>query len=93
MQRMLDIILGREREIPAIPVCPDHKVEMHLRGKLGRPSRFTDQTEEEYTLIYFCPHEFCNHTDTRVRARTQIPVPNEPPDRPSFARVGDRSED
>lgn len=90
MQRMLDTILGREREIPAIPVCSDHKVEMHLRGKLGRPTRFTDQTEEEYTLIYYCPTEECNQTDTRERARTQIPVPNEPPDRPSFARVGDR---
>ena len=90
MQRVLDIILGREREIPAIPVCPDHHIQMNLRGKLGRPTRFTDQTEEEYTLIYYCPAEECNHTDIRERARTQIPVPNEPPDRPAFSRIGDR---
>jgi hypothetical protein len=87
---MLDIILGRERDIPAIPVCPDHKVEMHLRGKLGRPTRFTDQTEEEYTLIYYCPTEECNQTDTRDRAKSQIPVPGEAPERPAFARIGDR---
>ena len=90
MQRVLDIILGREREIPAIPVCPDHHIQMNLRGELGRPTRFSDQTEEEYTLIYYCPAAKCNHTDTRERARSQIPVPNEPPDRPSFARTGDR---
>jgi hypothetical protein len=90
MQRMLDIILGRERVVPEIPICPDHKVEMHLRGKLGRPTRFTSQTEEDYTLIYFCPVEECNQTDERERARTQIPVPGEPPERPAFARVGDR---
>ncbi|MEJ7837566.1 MAG: hypothetical protein WKF81_02060 [Thermomicrobiales bacterium] len=90
MQRVLDIIFGRERDIPDVPVCPDHHIEMHLRGKLGRPTRFAAQTEEEYTLIYYCPAEHCNHTDERQRARTQIPVPNEPPDRPSFARPGDR---
>jgi hypothetical protein len=90
MQRMLDMILGRVHEIPAIPVCPDHKAEMQLRGKLGRPARFTDQTEETYTLIYYCPEEDCNQTATREQARTQIPVPNEPPERPSFARVNDR---
>ena len=90
MQQMLDIILRRDRDIPAIPVCPDHKVEMRLRGKLGRPTRFTDQTEEQYTLIYYCPTEECNQTDTRERARTQVPVPGEPPDRPSFSRIGDR---
>jgi hypothetical protein len=90
MQRMLDIILGRVHEVPAIPVCPDHMLEMQLRGKLGRPARFTDQTEEEYTLVYFCPEENCDHTETRDQVRTQIPVPNEPPERPKFARVDDR---
>jgi hypothetical protein len=89
MQRMLDIILGRQREIPAIPICPAHKVEMHLRGKLGRPTRFADQTEEQYTFIYYCPVEECNETDTRERVRTQIPVPNESPLRPVFSRLGD----
>jgi hypothetical protein len=89
MQRLLDVILGRERVLPETPVCPDHKVEMHLRGKLGRPSRFADQSEEEYTLIYFCPEEGCNQTDTRDRVRSQIPVPNTPPARPDFARASD----
>ena len=61
---------------------------MRLRGKLGRPSRFTDQTEEEYTLIYFCPVPGCNHTATRKRVATEIPAPGESPARPIFARRG-----
>ena len=88
MQRVLDIILRRDRVEPPIPVCPDHEVEMRLRGKLGRPTRFSDQTEEEYTLIYFCPVEGCNQTVHRPQVRTQIPVPGEPPERPLFARRG-----
>jgi hypothetical protein len=86
VQRVLDIILRNDRPEPEIPVCPDHKVEMRLRGKLGRPARFTDQSEEEYTLIYFCPIPECNCTATRKRVKTQIPVPGEPPARPSFSR-------
>lgn len=88
MQRVLDVILRRDRLEPAIPHCPNHKVEMRLRGKQGRPTRFSDQTEEEYTLIYFCPVEGCNETDQRGRVKTQIPVPGEPPARPAFARRG-----
>lgn len=86
MQRVLDIVLRRTRIDPEIPRCPDHDVEMRLRGKQGRPTRFDAQTEEEYTLIYFCPVEACNQTDTRKRANTQIPVPGESPERPPFAR-------
>jgi hypothetical protein len=86
VQRMFDVIFRRERHEPDIPVCPDHKVDMRLRGKQGRPSRFSDQTEEEYTLIYFCPIEGCNNTAEIVRAKSQIPVPGEAPERPSFAR-------
>lgn len=86
MQQLLDVIFRRERVEPVIPVCPDHKVDMHLRGKQGRPARFTDQTEEEYTLIYYCPVPNCNHTATVQRAKSQIPVPGEAPDRPYFAR-------
>ncbi len=89
MPTLLDSILGRKVEEPAIPECPDHHIEMRLRGKLGRPTRFSDQTEEEYTLIYFCPEEGCNQTDTRVHRRTQIPVPGVTPHRPLFARVRD----
>ena len=88
MQRVLDVILRRERVDPATPHCPEHKAEMRLRGKQGRPTRFSDQTEEEYTLIYFCPVEGCNHTSELKRVKTQIPVPGEPPERPSFARRG-----
>jgi hypothetical protein len=86
VQRVLDVVLRRNRVVPEVPVCPDHKVEMRLRGKQGRPARFTAQTEEEYTLIYFCPAEGCNQTDTRRWAKSQIPVPGEPPARPSFSR-------
>ncbi len=88
MQRVLDVILRRDRVEPEIPHCPGHKVEMRLRGKQGRPTRFSDQTEEEYTLIYFCPIEGCNETASVKRVKTQIPVPGEPPERPAFSRRG-----
>lgn len=88
MDRILDIILRRDRIEPAIPMCLDHRVEMRLRGKQGRPTRFDYQTEEEYTLIYFCPVEGCNQTAQLKRVKTQIPVPGEPPERPAFARRG-----
>jgi len=84
--RLLDMLLRRGEPAPTTPSCPDHKVEMRLRGKMGRPARFSDTTEEEYTLIYFCPVPGCNHTAERKNARSQIPVPGEPPARPSFAR-------
>lgn len=86
VQRVLDVLLRRDRVEPEIPMCPDHKVQMRLRGKLGRPARFSYQTEEEYTLVYFCPVEGCNNTALVERVKTQIPVPGEPPARPPFAR-------
>jgi hypothetical protein len=86
VQRIVDVIFRRERNEPEIPNCPVHGVEMRLRGKQGRPTRFSDQTEEQYTLIYFCPLEQCNETAERMRVRTQIPVPGEPPERPLFSR-------
>ncbi len=86
VQRVLDVLLRRDRVEPEIPLCPDHKTPMRLRGKLGRPARFSYQTEEEYTLLYFCPVEGCNNTALVERAKTQIPVPGEPPERPPFAR-------
>jgi hypothetical protein len=89
MQRVLDIILRRERVDPKVPICPDHHVEMRLRGKQGRPTRFSDQTEEEYTLIFFCPVEGCNNTAHVKRVKTQIPIPGEAPDRPAYARRRD----
>lgn len=89
MPSLLDTILGRKSNEPEIPDCPEHDVDMHLRGKLGRPSRFSYQTEEEYTLVYFCPVEGCNETATRDMRRTQIPVPGAAPKRPMFSRVRD----
>jgi hypothetical protein len=86
VQRLLDVILGRERDEPAIPNCPDHGHDMRLRGKQGRPTRFSDQSEEEYTYIYFCPAEGCNHTAAVTRVKTQIPAPGESPERPTYAR-------
>lgn len=91
MNKVLDMILRRDRIEPDIPVCPEHKIEMRLRGKQGRPTRFSDQTEEEYTLIYFCPSDECNHTAAVKRVKTQIPVPGEPPERPLFSRLGERN--
>ena len=84
--RLLDMVFRRSVPPPAVPSCPDHKIEMRLRGKMGRPARFAETTEEEYTLIYFCPVQDCNHTAERKQARSQIPVPGEPQTRPSFAR-------
>lgn len=86
MQKALDVILRRNSVTPEVPVCPDHGNEMRLRGRIGRPTRFSAQTEEEYTLIYFCPVHQCNQTDTRQRVKTQIPVPGESPERPIFSR-------
>ncbi len=86
MHRLLDVVLRRARREPATPICPDHKTEMRLRGKQGRPTRFSDQTEEEYTLIYFCPVAGCNYSAAVKRVKTQIPVPGETPERPAFAR-------
>ena len=84
--RLLDVVFRRTVAPPAVPSCPDHKIEMRLRGKMGRPARFSETTEEEYTLIYFCPVPDCNHTGERKQSRSQIAVPGEPQTRPSFAR-------
>lgn len=90
MPSLLDAILRRNLEEKTPPDCPDHNVEMQLRGKIGRPSRFEAMSEEDYTHIYFCPVTGCNQTAERVVVRRQIPVPGVPPKRPSFARTGDR---
>ncbi len=89
MNRLLDVILRRNEPEPDIPICDQHRLEMRLRGKQGRPTRFTQQSEEEYTLIYYCPADGCNHTASIDRVKTQIPVPGEPPARPGFARSED----
>lgn len=89
MQRIIDMILRRNRPEPAVPHCPDHHVEMLLRGKMGRPARFSDQTEEEYTLIYYCPVPDCAQVAMVDRKRSQIPVPGAPQPRPDYARYSD----
>lgn len=85
---MLKRLFGSNEE-PLFPVCPQHGVEMRLRGKQGKPTRFSDQSASEYTLIYFCPVEGCDNTATRERQRLQIPAPGVAPERPVFARVND----
>jgi len=90
MPSLLDTILGRKPEESKIPNCPVHDLEMDLRGKLGRPSRFAATEEENYTLIYICPREDCNDTAERTVRRTQIPIPGHAPRRPEYSRTGDR---
>jgi len=89
VMKYINWALRREIDGPDIPVCPDHKVEMRLRGMQGRPARFSNQTEGEYTHIYFCAIEGCNQTAERKVAKTQVPVPGEAPQRPSYARPQD----
>jgi hypothetical protein len=62
VQRVLDWVFKREREKPAVPVCPLHGGPMQMRGVIGRPTRFSYQTEETYTVIYFCPVPGCAET-------------------------------
>ena len=52
VQRVLDWVFKREREKPDVPVCPIHGGPMQMRGVMGRPTRFSYQTEETYTVIY-----------------------------------------
>jgi hypothetical protein len=86
VQRVLDWVFKRERPEPAVPLCPDHHVPMQMRGFIGRPARFSDQTEESYTVIYYCPVPGCDETATVTMMQTQIPVPGAAPRRPDFAR-------
>ncbi len=89
MPSLIDMILRRNAEERKTPLCPTHDVEMDLRGKIGRPSRFAAMSEEDYTLIYYCPREDCNETAERNVRRTQIPVPERSPRRPDFSRSND----
>ncbi|MCC6315567.1 MAG: hypothetical protein IT337_16330 [Thermomicrobiales bacterium] len=86
MPGFFEKLLRFDREGLDIPHCPDHGVQMMLRGKQGRPTRFADQTEQEYTYIYFCPVPECNQTAAVQRHKAQIPVAGVPQDRPFFAR-------
>lgn len=88
--RILDTVLRRTVDEPHIPNCPDHKIDMQLRGKIGRPARFSDTTAQSYTHIFFCPVEGCDQTAEREVSRLQIAVPGAPPARPVFWRRGER---
>ncbi len=86
--RILDTVFRRNVEAPAIPICPDHHVDMQLRGKMGRPARFADTSAQSYSLIYFCPVPGCDHSKEKTVSRQQIAVPGVPPKRPTFSRRG-----
>jgi hypothetical protein len=90
MPGLLDTILRRTRDVPATPICPQHGVEMSLRGSMGRPARFEDQTQETYTAIYFCPVRGCGESKLTERQRSQIPVPGAPQPRPDYIRHRER---
>lgn len=89
MPTLIERLTGRRSKESETPVCRDHDMQMLLRGKLGRPSRFHDQTGSEYTLIYFCPVPDCANQDERTVRRNQASVPGAQPDRPSYARRND----
>ncbi len=90
MPSLLDVILRRNTELKTPPDCPVHDVEMDLRGKMGRPSRFSNMSEEDYTFIYYCPVDGCNETAERQVVRREIPVPGTTPKRPDFTPTKDR---
>ena len=89
MASLLDRVLRKPMPDLAVPQCPDHKVEMKMRGKIGRPARFSDTTEEQYTVIYYCPVPQCDHTKEITRRRSQVAVPGEAPARPTYSRKSD----
>jgi hypothetical protein len=55
---------------------------------MGRPARFSDTSQQTYTVIYVCPVVGCDHTEEREQARAQIAVPGIAPRRPDFSRRG-----
>ena len=93
MHKMLDVVFRRNRVEPEIPVCPDHRVDMRLRGKQGRPTRFTAQTEEEYTLIYFARSKGATTLTRGNGSRHRLQCRASPPTRPSFARRDQAQQD
>jgi len=62
------------------PLCPDHHVPMQLRGTQGRPTRFADQRNAEYTQLFRCTVPGCAQSAERPRrraARPADPLPTE----------------
>lgn len=86
LQKVLDWARGTVAEESGWPVCPVHDVRMELFKTVGRPAYFTDQETGSYTLLYRCPLDDCDEQSTRRRLRTQIPVPGERTERPSWAK-------
>ncbi len=86
VQRVLDWVFKRESIEQDIPSCPAHGIPMRMRGFVGRPTRFSYQTEETYTVIFFCAIPGCAENAERQLAMTQIPVPGAAPRRPDYAR-------
>lgn len=86
LQKVLDWVRGDFSQPEEWPICPVHHEPMELFRTVGTPTRFTDQESVQYTLLYRCPVELCDETQERVRLRSQIPVPEENPQRPSWAK-------
>ncbi len=89
MPSMIERITGRREKDSGAPVCPEHGVELLLRGKLGRPARFADQTASEYKLLYVCPIADCDYQEARSVLRNQAAIPGAQPERPKFSRRND----
>lgn len=89
MPTLIEKLTGKRSATSEVPVCPDHNTQMLLRGKVGRATRFHDQTGSEYTLIYYCPEHGCAEQESRDVRRNQASVPGAQPDRPGYARRND----
>jgi hypothetical protein len=91
LQKVMGWVRGEVADESEWPMCPRHDVRMEMFKKVGQPTRFMDQETETYTLLFRCPVEGCDEQATRRRARTQIPVPGERPERPSWAERDQKS--
>ena len=83
--KMIQWIRGDMPPQDDVPLCPDHKTEMELYKKLGKPARYTDQETQTYTLMFRCTIPGCGESAERTRVRNQIPVPGERTTRPPWA--------
>lgn len=86
LQKVFDWVRGDFSQPEEWPICPVHHEPMELFRTVGTPTRFTDQESVQYTLLYRCPVDLCDEAQERVRLRSQIPVPEENPKRPSWAK-------
>jgi hypothetical protein len=91
MNRFIQWMRGEEPPQDDVPMCDNHHVPMVLFKKVGKPTRFSDQETETYTLLYRCPVPGCDESAERRRIRNQIPVPGELTARPAYAARERRS--